>query len=166
MTVTLITHTDSFARQLEVPLELAVKCRVIQGFLEEDPLCDTIPVPAVNHATLKGVFDILHRRKSKMQEIGGDNIDESSMNREQKNALAAWTKNEDFTQQLEVSVFDLLIASNYLGCEILIDALTDHIAKKVAGMSRDEMREYMGIENDFTPEEEATVLFENAWAAA
>ncbi|PWA73568.1 hypothetical protein CTI12_AA252360 [Artemisia annua] len=58
----------------------------------------------------------------------------------------------------------LLNAAYYLKITELMDILCDMVAQKIKDMTVEEVREYFGIENDFTPEEEAEIRKENAWA--
>jgi S-phase kinase-associated protein 1 len=140
------------ALTLDVPLALAGDCAVIQGFLEEDPDCEIIPVPEASHAVMKKIFDVLERRRLMMD--AGKSLA----------AVAAWMHLSAFEELSRDAIFELITAANYLGCEVLVDGLASFIAHKTSTLSRDDMRSYLGIINDFTPEEEADVIQENSWA--
>ena len=56
------------------------------------------------------------------------------------------------------------MAANYLDIKPLLDLATAKVACVIRAMTVPEIREYFGIENDFTPEEEAQILEENRWA--
>lgn len=58
----------------------------------------------------------------------------------------------------------ILVASNYLDCKTLLDAGCEAFAKHLVGKSVEELREILGVTNDFTPEEEEAIRKENAWA--
>ncbi|VDM37152.1 unnamed protein product [Toxocara canis] len=56
-------------------------------------------------------------------------------------------------------LFELVQAANYLDVGDLLSAGCKTIAALIKGKSVEELREFFHIENDFTPEEEAKVLF-------
>lgn len=62
------------------------------------------------------------------------------------------------------TLFAVIIAANYLGMEDLLDLGCTAVADKMRGKTPDEIRVALDIENDYTPEEEAEVRRENAWA--
>jgi S-phase kinase-associated protein 1 len=71
----------------------------------------------------------------------------------------------EFLAPLHVAtIFDLLHASNYLDIQPLLICITSHVASLMRGKTPQEIRETFQITNDFTPEEEAQILEENAWA--
>ncbi|KAI0881213.1 Skp1 family, dimerization domain-containing protein [Annulohypoxylon maeteangense] len=57
-----------------------------------------------------------------------------------------------------------MIAVNFLDVPDLLKAIARAIAQEIKYMSTEQMREYFGIENDFTPEEEKKIREENGWA--
>ncbi|CAI8590883.1 unnamed protein product [Vicia faba] len=59
---------------------------------------------------------------------------------------------------------DFLLAVHYLNMEALFEFLTQAVADRIENRSVRYVREYFGIENDFTPEEEAAVREKNAWS--
>ncbi|XP_058765352.1 SKP1-like protein 14 [Vicia villosa] len=58
---------------------------------------------------------------------------------------------------------DFLLAVHYLDLEALFEFLTLAVANRIENRSVRYVREYFGIQNDFTPEEEAAVREKNAW---
>ncbi|KAI1089805.1 Skp1 family, dimerization domain-containing protein [Rostrohypoxylon terebratum] len=62
------------------------------------------------------------------------------------------------------SLFKAIVGANFLDISLLVRSLSEYIAYQVTNMSTEEMRDYFGIENDFTPEEEEELRKEHAWA--
>ncbi|KAL6842371.1 hypothetical protein ACP4OV_027798 [Aristida adscensionis] len=78
--------------------------------------------------------------------------------------LDAWDK-EFITSGVDNSIlFAIILAANYLGIEDLIDLGCTAVADKMRGKQPEEIRKTFDIENDYTPEQEAEVRKENAWA--
>ena len=61
-------------------------------------------------------------------------------------------------------LIDLVVASNFLDIEGLLNLGCAKIASLIKGKNVEEIRDMFGIENDFTPEEEAQIREENKWA--
>ena len=61
-------------------------------------------------------------------------------------------------------LIDLVVASNFLDIEGLLNLGCAKVASLIKGKSVEEIRDLFGIENDFTPEEEAQIREENKWA--
>ena len=57
-----------------------------------------------------------------------------------------------------------LQAANYLAIEDLVDLGCTAVADKMRGKTPEQIRVAFDIENDYTPEQEAEVRRENAWA--
>lgn len=59
---------------------------------------------------------------------------------------------------------ELILAVNYLDIKNLLDVLNQAVADRIKNKSVEYVRQFFGIENDFTPEDEARLREENAWA--
>ena len=58
----------------------------------------------------------------------------------------------------------LFQAANFLDIKTLIDLMCNTIADRIKGKTTKEIRTILNIKNDFTPEEEAALRAEHAWA--
>lgn len=61
-------------------------------------------------------------------------------------------------------MIDLIVAANFLDIEGLVNLGCAKIATFIKGKTVEEIRDTFGIENDFTPQEEAQLREENRWA--
>ena len=61
-------------------------------------------------------------------------------------------------------LLELVVAANYLNIEPLLDAACGAVAERIKDKSPEEIREAFGLENTFSPEEEAEIRRQNAWA--
>merc|ERR1740139_1696341 len=76
-------------------------------------------------------------------------------------------KNVTFIKGLgEEELFEVVLASNYLECQHLLELSSAKVATLIQHMDVDQVREFFAIENDFTPEEMERVKQEIKWAEA
>ncbi|CAK7357293.1 unnamed protein product [Dovyalis caffra] len=107
---------------------------------------DVIPLFNVEKKTLAKIVEWLNKRASGSS----------------KEELKRW--DADFVDVDKDVFYDLLLASNYLNIEVLLHQLAQKVADMIKGKKPEEIRQLFGIKNDFTPEEEAEIRRENAWA--
>nr|GEX22156.1 SKP1-like protein 1B [Tanacetum cinerariifolium] len=69
----------------------------------------------------------------------------------------------DFVKVDQGTLFDLILAANYLNIKSLFDLTCQTVADMFKGKNPEEIRKTFNIKNDFTPEEEEEVRRENAW---
>lgn len=70
----------------------------------------------------------------------------------------------DFTVNVDQqTLFELILAANYLDIKDLLDMLCKTIAKQLVGKTPQQIKDMFGIKVDFTPEEEEQVRRENDW---
>ena len=72
-----------------------------------------------------------------------------------------WDK--DFVKVDDETLFNLILAANYLDIKSLLDLTCKTVADEIKGKTPEEIRIRFNIKNDFTPEEEEEVKRENAW---
>lgn len=74
---------------------------------------------------------------------------------------AEWEKK--FVEMDQATLFELILAANYLDIKPLLDLTCKTVAEMIKGKSPEEIRVTFNIKNDFTPEEEEKVRKENEW---
>uniref|UniRef100_J3N2V7 SKP1-like protein n=1 Tax=Oryza brachyantha TaxID=4533 RepID=J3N2V7_ORYBR len=62
------------------------------------------------------------------------------------------------------TLFEIIMAADFLVIEDLLDDACNAVADKMRRKTAEEIRDVFDIENDYTPEQEAEVRRENAWA--
>nr|GEW32126.1 SKP1-like protein 1B [Tanacetum cinerariifolium] len=70
----------------------------------------------------------------------------------------------DFVKVDQDTLFDLILAANYLNIKSLLDLTCQTVVDMIEGKTPEEIRKTFNIKNNFTPEEEEEVRRENAWA--
>ncbi|KAI3949292.1 hypothetical protein MKW98_023229 [Papaver atlanticum] len=83
----------------------------------------------------------------------------------EKEELKKW--DEKFAEELkkdQYTLFEMILAANYLAARCLLDVTCQACADMIKGMPPEQIRKFFNIKNDFSPEEEAEVRRENQWA--
>ncbi|KAJ1853120.1 hypothetical protein GGH12_005042 [Coemansia sp. RSA 1822] len=126
-----------------------------------------IPVPNVNGAILSKVIEYCthhrgdpQRRKPRDTLYDEPDSSEAAINR-------AISQMDDFDAEFcrvdQGTLFDLILAANFLDIQPLLDLVGYTVANKLKGKSVEEMRATFNVKNDFTPEEEEQARKDNAW---
>lgn len=112
----------------------------------------TIPVK-VSSKILAKVMEYCYKH------VESSNSDEHKAS---ENDLKDWEAK--FLEVDQATLFDLILASNYLNINGLQDLTSSKVAEMIFGKTPEEIREMFNIKEDFTPQEEAKVREENSWA--
>lgn len=116
---------------------------------------EDVPLPNVSAKILSKVIEYCKEHvKDQAKEEGA-----KCTNEEQ---LKAW--DAEFTKVDQSTLFELILAANYLNIKPLLDLTCLTVANKIKGKTPEQIRCEFNIENDFTPEEEEEVRRENQWA--
>ncbi|CAB03110.1 Skp1-related protein [Caenorhabditis elegans] len=123
---------------------------------EEGTNAEPIPVQNVTASILKKVISWCNHHHS-------DPIStEDSDNREKRtDDIGSW--DVEFLKVDQGTLFELILAANYLDIKGLLDVTCKTVANMIKGKSPEEIRRTFNIKNDFTPEEEEQIRKENAW---
>lgn len=148
---------SSDSQVFEVDEEVANESQTVKGLLEDaaNP-DDLIPLPNVSGKILSKVieFSKYHVEANKK---GPDDKPAKS-----EDDVKTW--DADFVKVDQATLFDLILAANYLNIKSLLDLTCQTVAQMIKGKTPEEIRKHFGIKNDFTPEEEEEVRRENQWA--
>jgi len=75
--------------------------------------------------------------------------------------IIPWDK--EFCDVDQATLFELILAANYLDIKPLLDLTCKTVANMIKGKTPEEIRKTFNIKNDFTPEEEEQIRKENEW---
>ena len=70
---------------------------------------------------------------------------------------------QEFLKVDQGTLFELILAVNYLDIKGLLDVTCKTVANMIKGKTPEEIHKTFNIKNDFTEEEEAEVCKENQW---
>lgn len=118
----------------------------------EDTGSDTpVPLPMVDSKILIKVIEYCKYHNSA----------EQNPQKQTEEDKANWDK--EFVKVDDETLFNLILAANYLDIKSLLDLTCKTVADEIKGKTPEEIRVRFNIKNDFTPEEEEEVKRENAW---
>merc|ERR1712000_702517 len=119
-----------------------------ENFADDEP----IPVPNVNGNILQKVIEWCKHHKNEVPSTEDDD------NEKRSDDIGAWDL--DFLKVDQGTLFELIMAANYLDIKRLLDICCKNVANMIKGKTAPEIRKTFNIKNDFTEEEEAQVKIE------
>ncbi|KAI3877249.1 hypothetical protein MKX03_016053 [Papaver bracteatum] len=135
------TLKASDGEEFVVEESVAVQSQTIKNLIDDDCTDNGIPLPNVTSKILGKVVEYCKKHDE----------------------LKAWDAAE-FLKVDQATLFDLILAANYLNIKDLLDLTCQTVADMIKDKTVEEIRTTFNIINDFTPEEEAEVRKENQWA--
>ncbi|KAL9395128.1 hypothetical protein Peur_014413 [Populus x canadensis] len=145
---------SSDGESFEVDEAVAVESQTIKHMIEDDCADNGIPLPNVTSKVLAKVIEYC---KKHVESPKSDDRPSSAAD-----DLKAW--DTEFVKVDQATLFDLILAANYLNIKNLLDLTCQRVADMIKGKTPEEIRKTFNIKNDFTPEEEEEVRRENQWA--
>uniref|UniRef100_A0A8C6FDU6 S-phase kinase-associated protein 1 n=1 Tax=Monodon monoceros TaxID=40151 RepID=A0A8C6FDU6_MONMO len=155
------TMQSSDGEIFEVDVEVAKQSVTIKTMLKylgvgDEGDDDPVPVPNVNATILKEVVQWCthHRDDSPSPQDGEDK-------EKRTDDIPVW--DQEFLKVDQGTLFELILAANYLDIKGLLDVTCKTVANMIKGKTPEEIRKTFNIKNDFIEEEEAQVCNENQW---
>nr|ACA61784.1 SKP1-like protein 2 [Petunia x hybrida]ACT35738.1 SKP1-like 1 [Petunia x hybrida] len=148
----MIVLKSSDGETFQVEESVAVESQTIKHMIEDDCADSSIPLPNVTSQILAKVIEYCKRHV------------EASKSEDKATEDDLKSFDADFVKVDQSTLFDLILAANYLNIKSLLDLTCQTVADMIKGKTPEEIRKTFNIKNDFTPEEEEEVRRENAWA--
>ncbi|CAL9098537.1 unnamed protein product [Musa textilis] len=153
-----ITLRSSDGEVFDVEEAVAMESQTIKHMIEDDCADNGIPLPNVTSKILAKVVEYCKKHVDAAARSSSSD-DAPSVTEED---LKTW--DADFVKVDQATLFDLILAANYLNIKGLLDLTCQTVADMIKGKTPEEIRKTFNIKNDFTPEEEEEVRRENQWA--
>uniref|UniRef100_U3JZR0 S-phase kinase-associated protein 1 n=2 Tax=Passeriformes TaxID=9126 RepID=U3JZR0_FICAL len=153
LTMPSIKLQSSDGEIFEVDVEIAKQSVTIKTMLEDLGMDDEgdddpVPLPNVNAAILKKVIQWCTHHKDDPPPPEDDE------NKEKRtDDIPVW--DQEFLKVDQGTLFELILAANYLDIKGLLDVTCKTVANMIKGKTPEEIRKTFNIKNDFTEEEEA-----------
>ncbi|XP_059286652.1 SKP1-like protein 1 [Lycium ferocissimum] len=149
----MIVLKSSDGETFEVEESVAMESQTIKHIIEDDCANTSIPLPNVTSRILAKVIEYCRCHVD-----AAAKTDDKASEDDLKNFDA------DFVKVDQSTLFDLILAANYLNIKSLLDLTCQTVANMIKEKTPEEIRKIFNIKNDYTPEEEEEVRRENAWA--
>ncbi|KAK9165096.1 hypothetical protein Scep_000287 [Stephania cephalantha] len=147
-----ITLMSCDKEAFDVDEAVALESLTIKHMIEDTNPDSAIPVPNVTGKILAKVIEYCKKH------VESPKSDDRALEEDLKN----W--DAEFVKVDQATLFDLILAANYLNIKSLLDLTCQTVADMIKGKTPEEIRKTFNIKNDFTPEEEEEVRRENQWA--
>ena len=144
-----------------VETEIAKKSGTIRNMLEDLGMEEdadneeAVPLPNVSTNILKKVIQWSTHHKDEPTPVDDEN------NQKRTDDISSWDL--DFLKVDQGTLFELILAANYLDIKGLLDVTCKTVANMIKGKSPEEIRKTFNIKNDFSPAEEEQIRKENEW---
>ncbi|KAL3130526.1 SKP1-like protein 1A [Trebouxia sp. C0009 RCD-2024] len=146
---------SSDQQMFEVEEDVAFQSLTVKNMSEDTGLDAPIPLPNVSSKILAKVIEYC-----KYHVDAEKKADDKPSKTEEE--IKTW--DTDFVKVDQSTLFELILAANYLNIKSLLDLTCLTVANMIKGKTPEEIRKTFNIVNDFTPEEEEEVRKENQWA--
>jgi len=121
-----------------------------------------IPLPNVKTEVLVKVIDYCKHQVEYCKHHGAvAPIQKPLVDSDMKKVVPAW--DADFVDLEQETLFELILAANYMDIKPLLDLTCAKVASMIKGKTPEQIRKAFNIVNDFSPEEEQKVREENKW---
>ncbi|KAJ1692620.1 hypothetical protein LUZ63_009318 [Rhynchospora breviuscula] len=162
-----ITLKSSDGEEFVVEELVAMESQTIRHMIEDDCAENGIPLPNVTSKILSKVIEYCKKHVDAVAASSAAAAAEGAAaagasTKSADDELKKW--DEDFVKVDQATLFDLILAANYLNIKGLLDLTCQTVADMIKGKTPEEIRKTFNIKNDFTPEEEEEVRRENQWA--
>ena len=150
--------SDDEKATVEVPIEAAHMSTTIKNMLDdlgEDASGIDIPLHNVTAKVLNKVVEYCTYHV--------ENPVKADDKKDDKNTADILPWDQKFCEVDQATLFELILAANYLDIKPLLDLTCKTVANMIKGKTPEEIRKTFNIKNDFTPEEEEKVRKENEW---
>ncbi|CAL9042681.1 unnamed protein product [Musa banksii] len=134
----------------EVDEAVAMESQTIKHMIEDDCAENGIPLPNVTSAILAKVIEYCRKHVEASAAAASKSSDDGSKPTDEE--IKSW--DAEFVKVDQATLFDLILAANYLNIKGLLDLTCQTVADMIKGKTPEEIRKTFNIKNDFTPEEE------------
>ncbi|KAG6645519.1 SKP1-like protein 1A [Carya illinoinensis] len=143
---------SSDGESFEVDEAVALESQTIKHMIEDDSADNGIPLPNVTSKILAKVIEYCKKHVEPA----------NSEDRTSEDDLKAW--DAEFVRVDQATLFDLILAANYLKIKSLLDLGCQTVADMIKGKTPKEIHRILKPGQSLAPEEEEEVRRENQWA--
>jgi S-phase kinase-associated protein 1 len=147
----ILTLQSADGQNFQVQVKVAKMSETIKNLIDDAGIESAIPLPNVSAKTLTKIVEYCkyHAEQPKKDEKEGEE------------EICSWDL--DYCKVDQTTLFDLILAANYLDIKELLSLTCKTVANMIKGKTPEEIKKLFNITRDFTPEEEEQVRKENEW---
>ena len=150
---------SSEGHDFKVALRVAKMSNTIKDLVEDAGTQGEIPLPNVSSKILEKVVTDCNWHTANPAAVKAEG--EEKTDEKRTDDIIPWDL--EFCKVDQSTLFELILAANYLDIKDLLDLTCKTVANMIKGKTPEEIRTLFNIKNDFTPEEEEQVRKENEW---
>ena len=151
-----VTLQSQDGQDFQVEVKVAKMSGTLKDLIDDAGVENAVPLPNVTGKILSKVVDYCKHHTEHPNAVGEDKKDEK-----RTDDIIPWDL--EFCKVDQPTLFELILAANYLDIKELLDLTCKTVANMIKGKTPEEIRKTFNIKNDFTPEEEEQVRKENEW---
>lgn len=150
-----VTLKSKDNRTLSIELGVAERCHLLKSMLEDREPTDTEPIPIhFEEKVLQKVFTFVQHELD-VEEL--PQLPRPVPSERLEDCMPRWFAEYIKMPSLE-DVYDVIAAANYLDVPSLVELGCAKVGSMMKNKTVPELRQMFNIVNDFTPEEEKTIL--------
>jgi S-phase kinase-associated protein 1 len=153
-----VTLQSQDGQDFVVEINVAKMSATIGNLIEDAGIANAIPLPNVTSKILTKV--VVEYCKYHIENPTAV-TDAVAVDVKRTDDISGWDL--EFCKVEQATLFELILAANYLDIKDLLDLTCKTVANMIKGKTPEEIRKTFNIKNDFTPEEEEQVRKENEW---
>lgn len=147
---TIVFKAHNSDHKANMPYNSVKHCAYIKGLLEAAPEGDVeIEIPHTDHVLINFMVGFLEQHADD-EEMTPD------WEKQKPRPLTEWDK-ENLTPITGIALVNLLKASNFIGCQLMLNVIASHVGGILSNKNEAEVQEYFGVTRVFSPEEEEQV---------
>lgn len=147
-----VTLVSSDGQQFLLQVKAAKLSKTIENLIEDAGVEAPIPLPNVTGKILNKVAEYC---KYHIENPDIQKQEEDDKVEKRTDDICSW--DQEFCQVDQPTLFELILASNYLDIPGLLDLTCKTVANMIKGKTPEQIRQTFGLQNDFTPEEEEAI---------
>ncbi|ESN98740.1 hypothetical protein HELRODRAFT_67291 [Helobdella robusta] len=150
------SDNDIFPVDIEIAKQSVMIKTMLEDLVTDDSDEEPVPLPNVNGSILKRVIQWCTYHKDDPPTPDDDDAKDK-----RTDDICSW--DQEFLKVDQGTLFELILAANYLDIKGLLDVTCKTVANMIKGKTPEEIRKTFNIKNDFTAAEEEQVRRENEW---
>tara|TARA_R110001599_G_scaffold66075_1_gene186484 strand:- start:3890 stop:4354 length:465 start_codon:yes stop_codon:yes gene_type:complete len=137
-------------QDFQVEVRVATMSETVKNLIQDAGIDAPVPLPGVTGKILEKIVDYMKYH-----------TEHPTIENKEDEVIAKWDL--DFCKVDQPTLFEMILAANYLDIKGLLDLTCKTVANMIKGKTPEEIRITFGIKSDFSEAEQEQVRKENEW---